>query len=90
VLAVQRPADLDTLEYLADLVDPVHFGSFGGLTTKILWFICGLLLTGLSASGVWLTWRRTRQTLGRWHLLTSIPIVAAVGFAITYASAYSM
>jgi uncharacterized iron-regulated membrane protein len=90
VLAVQRPADLDTLEYLADLVDPVHFGSFGGLTTKILWFICGLLLTGLSASGVWLTWRRTRQTLGRWHLLTSVPIVAAVGLAITYASAYSM
>jgi uncharacterized iron-regulated membrane protein len=64
-LAVQRPADLDTLEYLADFVDPVYLGSFGGLTTKILWFICGLLLTGLSASGVWLTWRRTHQTLVR-------------------------
>lgn len=90
VLAVQRPEDLEARQYIADLADPWHFGDVGGLPTKLLWFVCGLLLTGLSASGVWLTWRRTRQTFGRWHLITSVPIVAGVGFAVAYIRAFSL
>jgi uncharacterized iron-regulated membrane protein len=36
--------------YIAN--NPLHFGTFGGYTTKWLYFIFGLLLSGLSVSGV--------------------------------------
>ncbi|MBL9217885.1 MAG: PepSY domain-containing protein [Opitutaceae bacterium] len=40
--------------------DPLHFGYFGGIPTKIIWFIAGLAPSVLSFTGAWLWWRRTR------------------------------
>jgi uncharacterized iron-regulated membrane protein len=40
--------------------DPLHFGYFGGMTTKIIWFVLGLAPGVLALSGSWLWWRRTR------------------------------
>lgn len=86
VLAVQRPEDLTALQYTADLADPWHFGDVGGLATKLLWFCCGVILTGLSATGVWLTWRRTRQSFGRWHIATSVIMLVSGVFGFGYIS----
>lgn len=40
--------------------DPLHFGYFGGMVTKVIWFILGLAPGVLSLSGAWLWWKRTR------------------------------
>jgi uncharacterized iron-regulated membrane protein len=44
--------DLNLHQRLSEAADPLHFGTWGGLTTKIIWFVFGLALTGLSVSGV--------------------------------------
>lgn len=38
--------------------DPLHFGYFGGLITKIIWFVLGLTPSLLAISGAWMWWRR--------------------------------
>lgn len=44
--------DLSLHQRISEAADPLHFGTFGGYWTKIPWFLFGLLLTGLSVSGV--------------------------------------
>ena len=61
VLHVRRSRDLPPVQWINQIVDPLHFGSFGGLPIKLIWFVFGLFMTGLSVSGVWLTWRRLKS-----------------------------
>jgi uncharacterized iron-regulated membrane protein len=51
-------------ERIVHTVDPLHFGAFGGLVTKLLWVIFGLLLTGMAASGAYIYAKRTKQAVG--------------------------
>jgi uncharacterized iron-regulated membrane protein len=44
--------DLNVHQRISEMADPLHFGYFGGYWTKVPWFIFGLLMTGLSVSGV--------------------------------------
>ncbi|OWK29879.1 PepSY-associated TM helix domain-containing protein [Sphingomonas mucosissima] len=44
-------ADLSIHQRISEMADPLHFGTFGGLPTKILWFIFGALMTALSVTG---------------------------------------
>lgn len=48
---------------ISEMADPLHFGTFGGLPTQILWFVFGLALTGLSLSGVYLYGLRVADAL---------------------------
>ncbi|MDO8902782.1 MAG: PepSY-associated TM helix domain-containing protein [Phenylobacterium sp.] len=52
VLLVNDGRDLSFHQRLSEAADPLHFGVWGGLTTKIIWFAFGLALTSLSVSGV--------------------------------------
>lgn len=82
VVKVQRSADISWPAYLNDLADPLHFGDFGGLYTKLIWFVFGLTMFSLSLTGVWLTWKRlkTRQpTRAQWANVPLLVIVAAFG-----------
>jgi uncharacterized iron-regulated membrane protein len=43
--------DLGVHQLISEMADPLHFGNFGGLWSKAIWFLFGALLTALSISG---------------------------------------
>ncbi|ODT85286.1 PepSY-associated TM helix domain-containing protein [Phenylobacterium sp. SCN 70-31] len=52
VRMVSRGEDLGVHQRISEMADPLHFGTFGGLVTKVIWFVFGVFLTGLSITGV--------------------------------------
>lgn len=57
-IKVQKATEISTTVWLNDIADPLHFGSWGGLTTKIIWFVFGLGISSLVLSGIWITAKR--------------------------------
>src|SRR5690606_37102551 len=45
---------LSAHQRIGEAVDPLHFGTFGGQITRLLWFVWGIMLCALSASGAWI------------------------------------
>lgn len=45
-------AELSAHQRIAEMADPIHFGLWGGLPSKLLWFLFGCFLSGLSVTGV--------------------------------------
>lgn len=60
VIAVQRSSELGVVPFITDAVDPLHFGYFGGLGTKVLWCVLGLTLSFAILSGTYLWVVRTQ------------------------------
>lgn len=58
VIKVQQANEIGTKMWLNDIMDPLHFGSWGGLVTKIIWFVFGLGISSLILSGIWITLKR--------------------------------
>jgi uncharacterized iron-regulated membrane protein len=97
VLDVQRGDELRLMERVVDTADPLHFGNFGGLPTKLLYLAFGLALTGLVVTGGWLTLRRgvrlwrdaaprggaaeAPRRLGRWRWANIALLGTAAGLA---------
>jgi uncharacterized iron-regulated membrane protein len=46
--------DLGVHHRISEMADPLHFGTFGGLATQVIWFVFGLLMTALSVTGAYL------------------------------------
>ncbi|MCW9707078.1 PepSY-associated TM helix domain-containing protein [Fodinibius salsisoli] len=65
VVHIQRSSELDTAEFITDIADPLHFGYFWGLSTKIIWFIFGLALSFAILSGTYLWYIRGAQKMER-------------------------
>lgn len=75
VIHVQRSQDIGWVAFLNEIADPLHFGYFGGLVTKLMWFVFALMLTGLSISGVWLMWKRLRTRAPSRTQWATLPIL---------------
>jgi uncharacterized iron-regulated membrane protein len=43
--------DLDVHQRISEMADPLHFGTFGGLWTKLIWFLFGVALTAMAVTG---------------------------------------
>jgi hypothetical protein len=43
------------------VVDALRFGAFAGLVSKAVWFVFGLVTTGLALSGVVIFWKRSAR-----------------------------
>lgn len=65
VVHIQKTSDLNIVELITDIVDPLHLGTFGGLPVKILWFIFGLALSFSILSGTYLWYIRGMQKMKR-------------------------
>lgn len=96
VLGQRTAHEMAISERIVHTVDPLHFGTFGGLTTKILWAIFGLALTFLAGSGAYIYAKRVKLAvreginlsvldyLGRWKWpsIAAITAVPAIAFLI--------
>ena len=48
---------------ISEAADPLHFGYFGGITTKILWFLLGLSMSAMAFTGVIIYSKRLNDKL---------------------------
>lgn len=63
VLQVLPAGKMGFLERWIHTADPLHFGDFGGLVSKMIWVLFGILLCVLSVSGASIYMQRTAQAL---------------------------
>jgi uncharacterized iron-regulated membrane protein len=65
VASVRSVAELSAYERVAEAIDPLHFGYFGGLPTQLVWFLFGLGLSGSALTGAILMARSARARGGK-------------------------
>ena len=54
---------LDVHTRISEAADPLHFGFFGGITTKILWFLLGLSMSAMALTGVVIYFKRLNHKI---------------------------
>ena len=65
VLGTHRSRDGGLHQRIAEMTDPLHFGTFGGIWTKLIWFVFGAALSALSVTGIVIYGQRTvRSAIG--------------------------
>ncbi|MDX1678669.1 PepSY-associated TM helix domain-containing protein [Arsukibacterium sp.] len=55
----KSPATMSALQTVMHIADPLHYGTLGGIWTKAIWFLFGLILSGMSITGFMIWGSRT-------------------------------
>lgn len=88
-IAVRRAAQMHPLHRWIDTADPLHFGNFAGVWSKVLWFLCGIGLSGICLTGAYLQAKRQqrhgtatrRSPVLAAYAVTAFVLLASVPFA---------
>ena len=64
LLARHRAESMSPIERWSHMADPLHFGDFGGLASKLVWFGFGCLMCLSALSGAIIHCRRTARAVG--------------------------
>lgn len=67
----RAPSDMTILQTLSHVANPLHYGNIGGLWTKLIWFLFGILLTGMSITGFLMWGNRTVKAAKNSHTETN-------------------
>ena len=54
--ALKSPESMSALQTISHIADPLHYGTLGGIWTKLIWFVFGVILSGMSITG-FMMWR---------------------------------
>lgn len=88
VAHVQKAENLNWQTYTNDIADPLHFGYWGGIWAKIIWFIMGLGISGLILSGTWIAIKRTFKKKRKTAKMNKV--MRFVNYAITLGFVFFM
>ncbi|RUO26522.1 PepSY domain-containing protein [Aliidiomarina minuta] len=61
IARTKSPGNMNSLQSIQHLVDPLHYGTIGGIWTKIIWFMFGLILSAMSITGFLIWGSRTMK-----------------------------
>jgi|GEM_PF-3290843 len=65
-IRIDDPAAMPAGARLVKAMEPVHYGKFGGLATRLLWFGLGLAPLAFFLSGATMWWNRTGSVRAGW------------------------
>jgi uncharacterized iron-regulated membrane protein len=61
LLGIQIGEQLPIVARISDTADPLHFGNFAGVGTKLIWGLFGALMSFISAAGIYMSWLRVKR-----------------------------
>jgi len=77
LLGVVDSENLGPWQRVGEAADPLHFGDFAGLWLKLVYFVFGVILSGMALSGVYIYSKRIREAARKADTRrTSTPAIA--------------
>ncbi|KFZ37922.1 peptidase [Shewanella mangrovi] len=73
------PDAMNAVQTVMHVVDPLHYGNIGGLWTKLIWFLFGTLLTGMSITGFLMWSKRLLKSRQQAKAARPAPLAHATG-----------
>lgn len=83
VIRISNASDLGMHQRISEMADPLHFGTFGGLVSRAIWFLFGLLLSTIAVTGACIYGNRCARQLETRSTLAGVWSGMGVGRLVT-------